>query len=440
LSEEGLQFINFLKGNGLPKDYQGNKNGTITLMGSGEMTSSMVRVHKEILDRIEEKPVRAVFLDTPAGFQLNADILSQKAREYFKKHFRVKMEPVLFKDFSRATPLEVKEAAYTIMNAHFIFSGPGSPTYALKNWLGNPVGDAIKKSLYRGSHLIFASAASLCVGKYSMPVYEIYKVGEDPFWVNGLNLFGDMGLNLAIIPHWNNAEGENHDTRFCYIGESRLKVLEDQLPDLTTIIGIDEHTAGIFDLSEERCSVKGVGQVVIRKKGRDKTFPDGSTFGFDELALSRERNTQTKDMSPLVSTREPLLTKISELEGEFLQALNHRVDIASSMFIPEELLKHIHKAKEEGETSDALLNAYERLADMQMKMVSHAAKVSKKDTHLLSSLMELLITVRNELREKEKWELADKIREEMARVGIILEDIKKKTRRKTHGAAQSSPK
>ncbi|PJB38577.1 MAG: hypothetical protein CO106_12450 [Deltaproteobacteria bacterium CG_4_9_14_3_um_filter_44_9] len=110
------------------------------------------------------------------------------------------------------------------------------------------------------------------------------------------------------------------------------------------------------------------------------------------------------------------------------------------MFIPEELLKHIHKAKEEGETSDALLNAYERLADMQMKMVSHAAKVSKKDTHLLSSLMELLITVRNELREKEKWELADKIREEMARVGIILEDIKKKTRRKTHGAAQSSPK
>lgn len=408
----------------MPKDYQGNKNGTITLMGSGEMTSSMVRVHKEILDRIEEKPIRAVFLDTPAGFQLNADILSQKAKEYFKKHFRVKMEPVLFKDFSRATPLEVKEAAHTIMNAHFIFSGPGSPTYALKNWLGNPVGDAIKKSLYGGSHLVFASAASLCVGKYSMPVYEIYKVGEDPFWVNGLDLLGDLGLNLAVIPHWNNAEGENHDTRFCYMGAPRLKVLENQLPDLTIIIGIDEHTAGIFDLSEERCSVKGVGQVVIRKKGGDKTFPDGSTFGFDELAPSGERSKQAKGFPSLVSTREPLLTKISELEGNFLQALNDRGDIASATLIPEELLKHIHKAKEKGETSDTLLNAYERLADMQMKMVSQAAKVSKKDTHLLSSLMELLITVRNELREKEKWELADKIREEMARVGIILEDIK----------------
>ena len=418
----------------MPKDYQSNKNGTITLIGSGEMTSSMVRVHKEILDRIEEKPIRAVFLDTPAGFQLNADILSQKAREYFKKHFRVKMEPVLFKDFSRATPLEVKEAAHTIMNAHFIFSGPGSPTYALKNWLGNPVGDAIKESLYRGSHLVFASAASLCVGKYSMPVYEIYKVGEDPFWANGINLLGDIGLNLTVIPHWNNAEGENHDTRFCYIGQPRFKVLENQLPDLTTIIGIDEHTACIFDLRQERCSVKGVGQVVIRKKGHDKTFPDGSTFGFDELGQSRERNTQPKDISPLVLPHKPLLTKISELEGEFLQTLNNRGDIASAVLIPEEMLKHIHKAKETGETSDTLLNAYERLAYMQMKMVGQAAKLSKKDTHLLSSLIELLITVRNELREREKWELADKIREQMARLGIILKDDSNKTRWKINAA------
>ncbi|MEW6615610.1 MAG: hypothetical protein AB1401_09115 [Thermodesulfobacteriota bacterium] len=422
------------------KNYEGNKYGTITLMGSGEMTSSMVRVHKEILDRIEEKPVRAVFLDTPAGFQLNADILSEKAKEYFNRHFRVKMEPVLFKDFSRATPLMMKEVAHTIMNAHFIFSGPGSPTYALKNWLGNPVGDAIKKSLYRGSHLVFASAASLCVGKYSMPVYEIYKVGEDPFWVNGLNLLGDMGLNLAVIPHWNNAEGENHDTRFCYMGAPRLKILENQLSDLTIIIGIDEHTAGIFDLSQERCYVKGVGQVVLRKKGCDKTFSNGSTFGFDELALSGERNTYTKNIYPPVSPREPLLTKISELEEKFLQTLNDREDIASAMLIPEEILKHIHKAKEKGETSDTLLNAYERLADMQMKMANQVTRASKKDRHLLSSLMELLITVRSELREKEEWELADEIRGKMARVGIMLEDVKKKTRWKIHGATQSSPK
>jgi cysteinyl-tRNA synthetase len=134
------------------------------------------------------------------------------------------------------------------------------------------------------------------------------------------------------------------------------------------------------------------------------------------------------------------LTKISELEGKFLQTLNDREGIASAMLIPEEILKHIHKAKEKGETSNTLLNAYERLADMQMKMVNQVTRASKKDRHLLSSLMELLITVRSELREKEKWELADKIRVEMARLGIILEDIKKKTRWKTHGVTQSSPK
>jgi hypothetical protein len=43
--------------------------GMIALMGSGELTATMVEVHKELLGRVAAVP-RAVFLDTPAGFQL----------------------------------------------------------------------------------------------------------------------------------------------------------------------------------------------------------------------------------------------------------------------------------------------------------------------------------------------------------------------------------
>lgn len=396
-------------------------------MGSGEMTSSMVRVHKKILNRIEEKPVRALFLDTPAGFQLNSDVLSQKAGEYFEKHFRVKMEPVLFMDFSRATPLELKEAAHKIMNAHFIFSGPGSPTYALKNWLGNAVGDAIKTSLYKGSHLVFASAASICVGRYSIPIYEIYKVGEAPFWMDGLDLLGDLGLDIVVIPHWNNSEGGNHDTRFCYMGAPRLNVLEDQLPDSTTILGLDEHTACIIDLDQRTCSVNGVGQVIIRRKGCDKTFSNDSIFGFDELAPSGEKIKQTAVLLSSASTGESLLTKISEMEKKFLRTLEERGDIASAAGVTNELLNKIHKAKAGGETFDKLINAYERLVDMQIRIISKALETSKEDKNLLTSLMELLLTVRNELREKEIWKPADRIREEMGRLGIVLKDGRKKT-------------
>jgi hypothetical protein len=59
-------------------------SGTLTLMGSGEMTEAMGRVHRIVMSRIEG-PVRPVFMDTPAGFQLNADEIASKAVRYFRQ-------------------------------------------------------------------------------------------------------------------------------------------------------------------------------------------------------------------------------------------------------------------------------------------------------------------------------------------------------------------
>ena len=44
-------------------------------------------------------------------------------------------------------------------------------------------------------------------GRYTLPVYEIYKVGQDLHWIDGLSFFGDFGLRLSVIPHWNNNDG-----------------------------------------------------------------------------------------------------------------------------------------------------------------------------------------------------------------------------------------
>ena len=77
-----------------------------------------------------------------------------------------------------------------------------------------------------------ASAAALTLGVVTVPVYEIYKVGDDPRWLEGLDLLGRAtGLRAAVVPHYDNAEGGNHDTRFCYMGERRLRDLEAMRPD-----------------------------------------------------------------------------------------------------------------------------------------------------------------------------------------------------------------
>jgi len=70
--------------------------GTIAIMGSGETTDSMVRVHRYLLERLKP-PVRAVFIDTPAGFQMNADDLFEKARDYFQKRLNQPLLHVSFK-------------------------------------------------------------------------------------------------------------------------------------------------------------------------------------------------------------------------------------------------------------------------------------------------------------------------------------------------------
>ena len=97
------------------------------------------------------------------------------------------------------------------------------------------------------------SAAALTLGSHTVPVYEVYKVGEDPRWVEGLDLLGQItGIRAAVVPHYDNAEGGTHDTRFCYLGEPRLAGLEAELPAEVGVLGVDEHTAASWTSAPAR--------------------------------------------------------------------------------------------------------------------------------------------------------------------------------------------
>ena len=129
-----------------------------------------------------------------------------------------------------------------------------------------------------------------------MPVYEIYKVGEDPSWLPGLDLLGPAtGLRAAVVPHYDNAEGGNHDTRFCYLGERRLRMLEEQLPQGAFVLGVDSHTALVLDLERRTAAVSGLGGVTVRVDGRSTVFPSGSEVDIDTLAEVAARPGRGRD-------------------------------------------------------------------------------------------------------------------------------------------------
>ncbi|RLI11306.1 cysteine--tRNA ligase, partial [Candidatus Bathyarchaeota archaeon] len=55
-------------------------------------------------------------------------------------------------------------------------------------------------------------------------------------------------------------------------------------------------------------------------------------------------------------------------------------------------------------------------------------KRETRTDELFKGILELLIDVRNELRRMKKWEIADRIRDDLGKMGIILEDAGKETK------------
>src|SRR3954451_12300106 len=202
----------------------------LAIVGSGETTTSAARVHRSILERFGATPVPATLIDTPYGFQENAAGISSDAVDYFERRLRNPVSVASFRGadqdaVARATALE------RIREADYVFSGPGSPSYALRHWRGSDVARALADKLATGGAVVMASPAALALGRFTIPVYELYKVGEEPHWLTGLDLPAAWGWSVAIVPHYDNAEGRGHDTRFCFLGERRLRVLEDDMPD-----------------------------------------------------------------------------------------------------------------------------------------------------------------------------------------------------------------
>lgn len=252
----------------------------LVIMGSGETAPPLVRTHREIFDAVGAGG--ACMLDTPFAFQTNVDDLTARTQAYFSQTVG---QPITVARWRTAdAPLVEREAALAALaEARWVFAGPGSPTFALRQWHGTPLPSALAEVVRRGGAVVAGSAAAVTVGTHAVPVYEIYKAGIAPHWADGLDLLGTLtGIRAAVIPHFDNAEGGTHDTRFCYLGETRLAHLEAQLPADVGVLGVDEHTALLLDLDAGVVGVRGNGTVTVRREGQVTVVPDG--LALDELA------------------------------------------------------------------------------------------------------------------------------------------------------------
>ena len=401
-------------------------------MGSGETAPTMVTTHRR-LTALLPSPVQAVVLDTPYGFQENAPDLALRAVEYFKTSINVDLQVaglVRMKDTHiAADPVETERGLRRLADADYIFAGPGSPTYALRQWSETTVATVLADKLRTGGIVVFASAAALTLGKATVPVYEIYKVGEDVRRLDGLDLLSVIGINAAVIPHYDNAEGANHDTRFCYLGEARLVMFESMLDDDTFVLGVDEHTGLVIDLDTQIATVVGNGTVTVRLRGQSHVFETGATLSLEYLRNPWAQNADAPQAPQLaIVTLDDVDPQALSLAADTDKAIAEfdlaiaGADAPGAVRAALTLESCIRSWSADTLQSDSADRAHATLRSMISRLGDAATTGLQDPRQVLAPFVDALITVRTIVRAEKRYDLSDIIRDIFAAQGIEVRD------------------
>jgi hypothetical protein len=402
----------------------------LAVMGSGETSPTMVTVHRALAARLPAGRPAAVLLDTPYAFQENAGDVSARAKAYFARS--VGLDVTIARG---ATPSELA----SVRAADWVFSGPGSPSHALRQWLGSGTAQALHDRVAaRDGITVMASAAAAAIGCTALPVYEIYKAGADPHWLAGLDLMAECGLRVAVIPHYDNAEGGTHDTRYCYLGERRLALLERELPGGTAVLGIDEHTAVIIDLDARQVEIAGRGALTIRRAGTSTVLPHGTAIPLADLrslvravpgtapAFSGASGHAAHAGPPDLAAAVPApLTEITTAAAERFDTAAACRDVPAMVTVILDLEQAISDWAADTDQDQGTPQARAVLRGL----ISRLGDIAAADHgDRLASAAKALLGLRSDLRAQGLYPAADRIRDALTAAGLHVRDTADGTR------------
>lgn len=367
------------------RDY---KPGPIVLFGSGETSASGRKVLDMVMRQLPASP-RVALVETPAGFELNSAQVIGRVSDFIRErlqNYAPQVEVIAAR--RRGTPFspDSPEIAQPLFLADLIFMGPGSPSYAVRQLQGSLAWHALQVSHQLGTAVVFASAAVVSASLFALPVYEIYKVGEDLHWKEGLDFFGPYGLPLVFVPHWNNHDGGAElDTSRCFMGQSRFSQLMEMIPSDLTVVGIDEKTALIVEPQAGVCQVVGQGGVTLIHAGPAHRGAATHDYlaGTGLVEVARQRQSHVHQFQNGESF---LLSRI----GDFRQP-------EAGAGLPPEVWEMAHRLRHEAAAVRALPDA------------PPAAVIS-------------LVEARQQARLQKDWAASDRLRQQIAELGWQVQD------------------
>lgn len=367
--------------------------GLIVLFGSGETSPTGRKIFEAIFRSLPLSPLLAL-LETPAGFELNSSEVIGRVGNFFTHRLQNYSPQVeIIPARKRGLELSPDNPAIVapLLHADMIFMGPGSPSYTVRQLRDSLAWYYLLARHSLGGVLALASAATIAFSVCSLPVYEIYKVGEDLHWIEGLNFFKLYGLNLVFIPHWNNQEGGAElDTSRCFMGQERFVDLMEMLSDEMTIVGLDEKTALIIDPSRCVCQVKGLGKVTLIHTAHKHSLIENADQNFARLSSG-----SNEDLARIALKRDGHFHQYSDGQGFPINELGPFHNFDPSISIPFEIWQ---------------------------KALQESCPVDTFNVPAPPEEIYLLIRARQEARKTGNWTLADDLRKQILHLGWEIKD------------------
>jgi cysteinyl-tRNA synthetase len=187
---------------------------------------------------------------------------------------------------------------------------------------------------------------------------------------------------------------------------------------------------GLVQLGEEKMS-KSLGNLITVKEALERFSPDAlrlfvlsshyrSPLTFSEEGVeAAERGVERLRQAAF---GEAAGEKIGQMDTEhwrqrFIEVMDDDFNSAQAIAMLFDLAKEINRAHSEG---FSLTQAQQTLVEMAGVL---GLTLKGKEAHLEAEpFVELLISIRNDLRSEKQWQLADRIRVSLGELGIALED------------------
>ena len=218
------------------------------------------------------------------------------------------------------------------------------------------------------------------------------------------------------------------------MGERRLRILEELLPDGVDILGVDEHTAAIFDLDAATVSIRGRGGLTLRQQGRSQRFEHGTTLPVSDLAgaslaarhgaratAAGESASLATELAPPPAGVSPFLQEVGDQSAAADSALAARdVDAAVSAVLAIDTQMHDWSA--DTLDSDEQDRARETLRRYVVRLGDLARNGAADPRDLIAPVVDGILELRVQMRAAGEYALADRLRDVLVEAGVEVRD------------------